>query len=175
VASVEKMEVRFCAAIQMGPRRKFLVIDESEFHIEETQMRIFSRFGLVLGFLVLILGLPERTTPQEGFKVNVVLQKDISSYAGRDLLLSVGEINLKPGATGTRHRHPGPTFVYVLEGAVEVELEGAPAKIYHAGETFYEDPHQLHISTRNVSTTGTARILVYHLSHKGEALTQPEK
>jgi quercetin dioxygenase-like cupin family protein len=94
---------------------------------------------------------------------------------GGDLVLSVGEITIAPGAGGPRHRHPGPTFVYVLEGAVAIELEGAPAKVYCAGQTFYENPHQLHISTKNGSKVEPARILVYHLSHKGEPLTLPER
>ena len=119
--------------------------------------------------------LPAALQPQEAFKAKELLQKDLNAYAGGDLVLSVGEITIAPGASGARHRHPGPTFVYVLEGAVEIELEGEPAKVYRAGETFYEDPHQLHISTKNVSKAEPARILVYHLSHKGEPLTQPER
>jgi quercetin dioxygenase-like cupin family protein len=118
---------------------------------------------------------PAGAQQQEAFKAKDLLQKDLNAYAGGDLVLSVGEITIAPGASGSRHRHPGPTFVYVLEGAVEIELEGAPAKVYRAGETFYEDPRQLHISTKNVSKTEPARILVYHLSHKGEPLTQPER
>jgi quercetin dioxygenase-like cupin family protein len=118
---------------------------------------------------------PLSMQPQEAFKAKELLQKDLNAYAGGDLLLSVGEITIAPGASGSRHRHPGPTFVYVLEGAVEIELEGAPAKVYRAGEIFYEDPHQLHISTKNGSKAEPARILVYHLSHKGEPLTLPER
>jgi quercetin dioxygenase-like cupin family protein len=118
---------------------------------------------------------PLSMQPQEAFKAKELLQKDLQAYAGGDLVLSVGEITIAPGASGSRHRHPGPTFVYVLEGAVEIELEGAPAKVYRAGETFYEDPHQLHISTKNGSKAEPARILVYHLSHKGEPLTLAER
>lgn len=136
-------------------------------------MKTIPKLGMIL--LLLLLAMPTGTRPQESFRVTALLQKDISSYAGSDMLLSVGEITLAPSASGTRHRHPGPTFVYVLEGAVEVELEGTSAKVYHAGETFYEDPHQLHISTKNVSKTEPARILAYHLSHKGEPLTLAEK
>jgi quercetin dioxygenase-like cupin family protein len=113
--------------------------------------------------------------PQEAFMVKELLQKDLHAYAGGDLVLSVGEITIAPGASGSRHRHPGPTSVYVLEGAVEIELEGVPAKVYRVGETFYEDPQQLHISTKNGSKLEPARILVYHLSHKGEPLTLPER
>lgn len=118
---------------------------------------------------------PAGAQQQEAFKAKELLQKDLNAYAGGDMLLSVGEITIAPGAIGSRHRHPGPTFVYVLEGAVEIELEGAPAEVYRAGETFYEAPRQLHIATKNVSKTESARILVYHLSHKGEPLTQPER
>jgi quercetin dioxygenase-like cupin family protein len=118
---------------------------------------------------------PAGTPPQEAFKAKELLQKDLNAYAGGDLVLSVGEIAIAPGASGSRHRHPGPTFVYVLEGAVEIELEGAPPKVYCPGETFYEDPRQLHIATKNVSKTEPSRILVYHLSRKGPPLTQLER
>jgi quercetin dioxygenase-like cupin family protein len=132
---------------------------------------------LVLVFTVFWFCLVPTAGPQqrEAFQVKGLLKKDLSSHAGGDMLLTVGEVNLAPGATGSKHRHPGPTFVYVLEGAVEIELEGTSAKTYHKGESFYEEPHQLHITTRNVSQTEPARILVYHLSRKGKPLTQPEK
>ncbi|WP_431949077.1 cupin domain-containing protein [Actinacidiphila sp. bgisy167] len=44
-----------------------------------------------------------------------------------------------PGDPGTPpHRHSGPAFGYVLEGAVRFELEGEPERIVRAGETFWE-------------------------------------
>ncbi len=91
--------------------------------------------------LLVCVALPAGTHPQQGFQVKVMLQKDLSTYAGRDIVLSVGEVTIPPGAAGS----------------------------------FYEDAHQLHISTKNVSATEPARILAYHLSHKGEPLTQPER
>ena len=130
---------------------------------------------LVFVFVCLIFFAPQQTSSQDAFKVKELLQKDISKYASGDMQLSVAEITLAPGAQGTKHRHPGPTFVYVLAGDVEAEFEGVPARTYHAGDTIYEDPRQLHISTRNPSKAAPARILVFHLSHNGEALTQPEK
>jgi quercetin dioxygenase-like cupin family protein len=130
-------------------------------------------FGL---FLLLFLGAPYALLQsQESIRVMPLLEKDLNAYTKENIVLTVGEITLPPGATGSGHRHPGPTFVYVLEGAVEIELEGAPAKVYRAGDSFYEDAHQLHISTKNVSATELARILAYHLSRKGEKLTEPER
>ena len=130
---------------------------------------------LMIVSLLFAASAPPSVEPQEAFKAKELLQMDLQAYAGGDPVLSAGEITIAPGASGSRHRHPGPTFVYVLEGAVKIELEGAPAKVYRAGETFYEDPHQLHISTKNGSKAEPARILVYHLSHKGEPLTLPER
>lgn len=131
--------------------------------------------GIVLAAAGLFLIAPRQTSSQDAFKVKPLLQKDISKYAGADLQFSVAEISLAPGATGTKHRHPGPTFVYVLAGDLEAEFEGVPPRTYRTGETIYEDPRQLHISTRNPSKTEEARILVVHLSRNGEVLTEPEK
>jgi quercetin dioxygenase-like cupin family protein len=136
-------------------------------------MKIIAGLAFVTACFVLIA--PRQTSSQDAFKVKELLQKDISKYANSDLRISVAEITLAPGANGTKHRHPGPTFVYVLAGDVEAEFEGVPARTYHTGETMYEDPRQLHISTKNPSKTEPARILVVHLSHNGEALTEPEK
>ena len=36
------------------------------------------------------------------------------------------------------HRHSGPCFGYVLEGEMVFELEGEPARVLRAGETFWE-------------------------------------
>jgi quercetin dioxygenase-like cupin family protein len=130
---------------------------------------------LMIISLLFAASVPPSMQPQETFRAKELLQKDLHAYAGGELVLSVGEMTIAPGASGSRHRHPGPTFVYVLEGAVEIELEGAPAQVYRAGEAFYENPQQLHISTKNGSKAEPARILVYHLSHKGEPLTLPER
>jgi quercetin dioxygenase-like cupin family protein len=44
-----------------------------------------------------------------------------------------------PGDPGTPpHRHSGPCFGYVIEGAVRFELEGEPERVIKAGETLWE-------------------------------------
>jgi len=129
----------------------------------------------VLLVIPILLGVLGSVSPQkETFQTNVLLERDISDYAGKDMMVTVRELTLKPGAVGSKHRHPGPVFVYVLEGDVEVEIEGSPPRVYHPGEIFSEIPHQLHLSTRNADPRRPARILSYILSRKGEPLTQPE-
>lgn len=132
--------------------------------------------GMAAGAIIAVAAasMPVNNAAQAERSVKPLFEKDLNAYAGNALLLSVAEVTFPPG-TSTKHRHPGPTFVYVLEGAVEIELEGKPAKVYRAGESFYEEPHELHASTRNLSQTEPAKILAYQLSHKGEPLTTPEK
>ena len=44
-----------------------------------------------------------------------------------------------PGHPGLPpHRHSGPSFGYVMEGAVRFELEGEPERVIEAGGTFWE-------------------------------------
>lgn len=44
-----------------------------------------------------------------------------------------------PGDPGNPpHRHAGPCFGYVLAGEMVFELEGEPARVVRAGETFWE-------------------------------------
>ena len=45
-------------------------------------------------------------------------------------------MTIGPGQSGLSHRHPGPGFVYVLEGEYELGIDDQPTRIYKAGETF---------------------------------------
>lgn len=111
----------------------------------------------------------------DGVRETVLMKKDISAYARSDMALTVRELEFPPGFVGSKHRHPGPVVVCVVEGSLEVELEGVPAKTYGVRQCFTEEPHQLHIYTRNASKTEPVRIISYILSRNGEPLTQPEK
>src|SRR3954447_15244716 len=48
-------------------------------------------------------------------------------------------VELPPGDPGTPpHRHSGPVFGYVTEGALRYQLEGEPERVILAGEAFWE-------------------------------------
>ena len=83
----------------------------------------------------------------------LLLEKDVSPYAKSDMALTVRELEFAPDLKGTKHRHPGPVVVCVLEGSLEVALEGQPPKTYDRGQCFSEEPRQLHLYSRNVSKT----------------------
>jgi len=77
------------------------------------------------------------------------------------LLLEIG-----PGGETGRHMHPNPTFVYMLEGAIEVEMDGGMPHTYKAGDSFLEVVNTWH-NGKNTGTT-PARILVVFSGVKGK-------
>ena len=105
----------------------------------------------------------------------IVLREDLKvKLDGKDGRVTVLELEYKPGGTNTPHRHPGPVVVYILEGSVELQIEGGPLKTYRKGETFFEPPGALHKVSRNASKTEPARYLAFLLSPTDqEELTLP--
>ena len=68
-------------------------------------------------------------------------------------------MTLEPGQAGEAHRHPGPGFVYVLEGEYELGVDDQPTKRFKAGETFYEPTGALHRVSKNPAAKGRTRLI----------------
>jgi quercetin dioxygenase-like cupin family protein len=80
-----------------------------------------------------------------------------------------------PGGASLPHRHDAHVFVYVLEGSVKMQVDGQPAVTLTAGQTFYENPTDVHRVSANASTTQPAKILVFMVKDKDKAATVPAK
>jgi quercetin dioxygenase-like cupin family protein len=91
--------------------------------------------------------------------------------AGKEVTLS--EVTFGPGAGSMPHRHDANTFVYVLEGKVEMQVQGGPLLTLGPGEVFYEAPTDVHIVSRNASATAPAKALVVYVKDAGAPLTTP--
>jgi len=64
----------------------------------------------------------------------------------------------------------------VLSGAIRSQVGNDPAKIYHAGEGFYEMPGSHHRISENASEKESASLLAVFLGHsKDDPLTTPDK
>jgi quercetin dioxygenase-like cupin family protein len=48
----------------------------------------------------------------------------------------VAEAEIEPGIAVARHTHPGIESSYILEGNIELPLEGQPNRLVKAGEAF---------------------------------------
>jgi quercetin dioxygenase-like cupin family protein len=82
-------------------------------------------------------------------------------------------VEYPPGGASTPHRHDANTFVYVLEGAVVMKVEGGKEVTLKPGDTFYESPTDIHSVSRNASATEPAKFLVFFVKDQGKAPTTP--
>ena len=82
-------------------------------------------------------------------------------------------VEYPPGSVDPVHRHDAATFVYVLEGAIEMQMEGGPKVALHPGDTFYEDPKGVHLVGRNLSDTEPAKFVVVLVKKQGAPLLTP--
>lgn len=97
---------------------------------------------------------------KSGEAVKLLASRDIvEKLDGKDAKVTFVEVTIKPGESGMPHRHPGPGFVYVLEGEYELGIDDQPTKLFKAGETFYEPTGCLHRVSKNPAAKGITRLV----------------
>ena len=101
---------------------------------------------------------------------DALFQTDLPDIEGREEVAL--EVTLPPGSDSPPHRHNAHTFVYVLEGNVEMQVAGGELQRLGPGGTFYENPDDIHTVSRNSSDTEPARILVVFIKMKGAPITE---
>jgi quercetin dioxygenase-like cupin family protein len=69
-----------------------------------------------------------------------------------------------------RHRHPGEEIVYVLEGALEYQVEGRPPTTLRAGDVLFIPAGTIH-SAKNVGSDNGAELATYVVD-KGKPLVE---
>jgi quercetin dioxygenase-like cupin family protein len=99
-----------------------------------------------------------------GAKVTTLMRQPLPDYPGKDGVLVT--VEFAPGHVDAAHRHPGHVFVYVLEGSVEMQVEGGALHTLKPGDTFYESPEDTHPVGRNVSKTEPAKLLVFFVTEQ---------
>ena len=84
--------------------------------------------------------------------------------------LEAVSVSYPPGAASLAHHHAKSAFImaYVVSGAIRSQVEGEPARVYHAGETWSEAPGAHHTISENVSATEPAELLAVFLIDAGD-------
>jgi quercetin dioxygenase-like cupin family protein len=59
----------------------------------------------------------------------------------------------------------------LLEGQLMVQVKGGQVVTLNPGDTYYEAPHDVHVVSRNPSTTVTAKALIFIVKNKGAPVT----
>ena len=119
---------------------------------------------------VLLCPLGGRLMAQEA-KVTPLMTKELPDIPGREALMVT--VQYAPGQSSAVHRHNAHTFVYVLEGSVMMQVKGGAPVTLTPGQTFYEGPEDIHVVSRNASTTRPAKFLVLFVKMKGAPVSLP--
>jgi quercetin dioxygenase-like cupin family protein len=83
-------------------------------------------------------------------------------------------VHYPPGGKSGAHRHAGSVFAYVLEGAIRSQNSATgPARVYKAGESFFEPQGSTHLVSENASATRPATLLAVIVAPDGATLTMP--
>jgi quercetin dioxygenase-like cupin family protein len=94
------------------------------------------------------------------------LMRDDLSTPGREVIQAL--VKFAPGASASRHSHPGEELVYVVEGAFEYQLDGRPPVIVKAGEVLFIPAGTPH-AVKNVGGGNGAELATY-IVEKGKTL-----
>ena len=104
-------------------------------------------------------------------KVTNLLTQALADVPGKEVTMIT--VDYAPGAVDPVHRHDGSAFIYVLEGTIEMQMEGGEKVTLHPGQTFYEEPKRVHAVGRNTSTTAPAKFVVFLVGNKGAPILTP--
>jgi quercetin dioxygenase-like cupin family protein len=118
---------------------------------------------------------PVATSEHPPESVKPVFERAIPNLPGKKLIAVL--VNYPPAGKSRSHHHAKSAFIYayVLSGSIRSAVGAEPARIYRAGESFYEEPGAHHLVSENASETEPASLLAVFLVEAGDQpLTVPD-
>ena len=108
---------------------------------------------------------------QPGFTRKILQDQENISVQGRHVVQALAEFI--PGGAAGKHTHPGEEFGYVVDGTIELTIDGQPPRVVKAGESFYVPAGLVH-DGKNVGS-GAAKVLATYVVEKGKPVASPAK
>jgi quercetin dioxygenase-like cupin family protein len=102
-------------------------------------------------------------------KVRVAFAQKLPNVPGKTL--TAVEVDYAPGGKSGPHHHAGVVFAYVVSGEIRSQVDDGPARVYHAGESFFEGPGAHHVVSENASASKRAKLLAVFVADDGAELT----
>jgi quercetin dioxygenase-like cupin family protein len=129
-----------------------------------------ARIGSALAVLMLVAGsgspLPAQLRPAGTTRTD--LQRHDLSIPGREVFQA--RVDFAPGASFPRHKHPGEEIIYVLEGAIEYDVDGKPPRTLKAGDVLFVPFGVVH-AAKSVGSAPASELGTY-VVEKGKPLTE---
>jgi quercetin dioxygenase-like cupin family protein len=115
----------------------------------------------VMAVALLILGnalVPDLAWAQQAGIKRTDLQRHDLSAPGREAVQV--RVDFEPGAAFGRHTHPGEEIIYVLEGALEYQVDGKPPMTLKAGDVLFIPAGTIH-AAKNVGSVTASELATY--------------
>ena len=105
-------------------------------------------------------------------RVKKLFTGKLANVPGHSLTAEV--VDYPPGGKSSVHHHAGSVFAYVLTGSIRSQNSATgAARVYKAGETFFEPPGSDHLVSENASASEPASLLAIHVAADEAVLTKP--
>ena len=127
-------------------------------------------FAAALGAAILQPAAIGSASAHDAANVTQIFAQQLANVPGNSMTALV--VEYAPGGKSDSHHHTGSVFAYVLTGEIRSQIsDGAPAKVYKAGEFFYEPPGSSHLVSENASATEPASLLAVFVAADDATLT----
>ena len=83
----------------------------------------------------------------------------------------IAEAEIEAGVTVARHTHPGIESAYIIEGGLELPIEGQPTRALKPGDGFQVPPNTPHAGGK--SGDKKTKIAITYVVEKGKPLASP--
>jgi quercetin dioxygenase-like cupin family protein len=111
---------------------------------------------------------------QVGDQQKHVRTEKLPNVTGKSITAIV--VSYPPGGKSGPHHHAGSVLAYVLSGTIRSENSATgPARVYKAGESFFEPPGSRHLISENANAKEPASLLAIWVADDGAELTTFDK
>jgi uncharacterized protein YbjT (DUF2867 family)/quercetin dioxygenase-like cupin family protein len=131
---------------------------------------------LITSTLIMTSGLMahKAAAPQKAQEaITPLMSNDLAEFPGKELLMYT--VDFPPAFSTPVHRHNSYVSVYALEGSVVMQVKGGKEVTLVPGQSFYEGPEDIHVVSRNASSTKPAKFLVVLIKDKAAPMVVFEK
>ncbi len=108
---------------------------------------------------------------QQQIKRDVLQHADLTGSTTTEVYMSV--VEAPAGSSFAPHIHHGDEFTYVLDGTIDLDVAGQPARVVKAGDSIHVNRETVHGG--KVEGGAPARLLTVHIVDKGKPLAEAAK
>jgi quercetin dioxygenase-like cupin family protein len=147
------------------------LISPPSIHLHNITELTMKTFGIIISALLLgafsTAAFAATPVPQ-AYGHRTDLQHQDLSIPGREAVQV--RVDIDPGKSAPKHKHPGEEVIYVLEGTLEYQIEDQPPVTLKAGDVFFIPAGAAH-SAKNIGEGNGAELATY-IVEKGRPLAE---